>query len=336
MSNKDTIQQWIDDNLDSSQDHRSKHVLKPNSRAMSPKMAMVKNLLRQMFEDDTYNTASCMMTDDTIGLDAYIGKKLYKQLSDINEPNLDAMIKNLERYGSTVINIPMPVMKDNDGNSQQLENICLTIDDKEYTIKPEISNTIAVVINKNNNAVISKASTPTLLSVLERSHISSAYPSVKQSKPAIGKQPATKAANINLTIAMILYQGDMLRGLPVYEQMAWLTSNTKEIEDYYPNRTIYPRSKCINFENVYGETNEITHETKSYDVKFDNNGAWYRTTMPPWVRNQQKWCNLDEYQGDSDGMNRLKNKYRQMLNNDTELKEELTTPNIQQNIGMEY
>lgn len=336
MNGADTIQQWIGDNLDSSRDHRSKHVLKPNNRALSPKMAMVKNLLRQMFNDDTYNTASCMMTSDIMGLDAYIGKKLYKQLSDIDDTSLNTMIENLKRYGSTTINIPMPVMKDNAGNSQQLESICLTIDDEEYTIKPEISNTIAIIISKNNDAIISKTSTPTLLSVLERSHISSAYPSVKQSKPAIGKQPATEAANINLTIAMILYQGDMLRGLPVYEQMAWLTSNTKEIEDYYPNRTIYPRSKCINFENVYGETNEITHETKSYDVKFDNNGAWYRTTMPPWVRNQQKWCNLDEYQGDSDGMNRLKNKYRQMLDNDPELKEELTMPDMQQSADMEY
>lgn len=333
MNNTDAIWRWIGDNLDSSQNHRSKHVLKPNSRALSPKMAMVKTLLQQMFANSTYNTASCMMTSDILGLDAYIEKQLHEQLSSIGDHGLNTMIENLKRYGSTTINIPMPVMKDNTGNSQPLENICLTIDDEEYTIKPEISNTIAVVISKDKNAIISKASTPTLLSVLERSYISSTYPSVKQTNPAIGKTPKTKPANINMSIAMILYQGDMLRNLPVYEQMAWLTSNTEEIEEFYPDRTIYPRSECIKFENVYGETDENTHETKSYDVRFNNNGAWYRTHMPS---RQLAWHSLDEYQGKSEGMARLKNKYQQMLNNDPKLKEQLSTPNIQQNTGMEY
>ena len=188
------IQEWIAANLQRSREHRKKHVLANHHIPVTTmrRTALAGQLITNMLQDETYTTSSGFNNTDIFKIDSYIAREIYKKLSKIKQNELLQITDDLSRHGSAIINIPMPAVQDSDKNIHILDNICLTRNPEEHSIKIQTSDRIAIVINKNKDTYIPANTILSLQQILNKTHIASTYPATEDSEPSIGKPANTK------------------------------------------------------------------------------------------------------------------------------------------------
>lgn len=333
------LKAWVMSEINKSADHRNKHmlILSTAPKQISKQTALTGQLFKTILLDDNRNKASGVLETNRNTLDKYLARTLYARLlktfSDEkkNKATINELANNLIQNLPIRINMPLPA---------SMPTICLSVDKDNYKIKAQQSNT-AVAIIKNHGPIGKRGDIPDLDWILQSSYLASIYP-VTSKTSALGNLPHVEDVHVDIPTAMLECNGNILRRMPIYERMAWLTSNIEEINKYYPNdaRSINHRFKTITFTTI--DQHEKDGLIESYDVSFGSYGGQYRNHVfhknhpEENLANDKSWHGINDYQGATEAISTLKRYYKQMLNHDPQLKVTLEYTKQQINNEFEY
>ena len=335
------LQIWVLNEINKSANHRNTHMLTMinNINKMSKQTMLTGQLMHRILTDNSCNASSGIVYTNQHKLDGYMANMLYRQLANIfenekdNKNQINKLVDNINDGESTEINIPL---------TAALPSICLTADKHNYTITSQSSNMAVAIINSDGpNGKFGDI--PALDWILQSSYLSTIYPTVSTNQPTLGSIPQIQSIYVDIPTALLEYNGDVLKRMPIYKRMAWLTSDINEINTLYPgeSRSISPRFKTISFTAVdQHKTNDGIIE--SYDVSFGEYGGQYRKhafhpgRLDENIARDNKWHDINEYQGAAQTISTLKRRCTQMLDHDPQLKVELAYTKERMDNGYTY
>ena len=335
------LQTWVLKEINKSANHRNAHMLIPqnNSHKIPNQTALTGQLIRRALLDDTCTISSGVIYTNRHNLDKYMANMLYHKLSNIfknennNKDTIYKFIYNVSHEIPIKINIPL---------TAAMPSVCLTINKNNYTVTSQSSNMAVMIIN-NHGPNGTFGNIPTLDWIIQSSYLSTIYPTISTMQPTLGGIPQIQSIHVDIPTALLEYNNDILKQMPIYERMAWLTSDINEINTLYPSesRSISPRFKTIHFTIVdQHETNDGIIE--SYDVDFGQYGGQYRKHAfhkghpEENIARDKQWHDINEYQGATQTISTLRRRFTQMLDHDPQLKAELAYTKEHMNNGYTY
>lgn len=313
---------WIYANLTTNRYHNTKHVLDKPEREfpINPQEMATAQALSLMLANYRYNRASMFLTDNPSMITDATHSNLYALMSDssINNRMLDLMQNDYP----VIINVKMPKVNPDNPSSPLLGGMYFELNRSNILYDQEATNAFAVVLNPNNeyeaSPILDNWPSSDFEGALDNYHIATIYPTIDYYTDTIGLKPLHKPVNPEVDMTRVINYIDprLLSNMPMYERMAWLTSNNVENKENHISRTLNRNMHFLTLEDVGNETTANGEHVYGHRIRVNDTQAQYAPEDPRFNKSRNMlWHDLTEYNGNNEFMQNMRDRYIWLLNN---------------------
>ena len=322
---QNTTSDWLYANITLNRHHNSKHFLNmqmQNEDDTYGEIAIAQSL-SLMISNPRYDASSTFLTYNQSLLNKAIHEKGYELLSNPKFHN--TLMRRMQDKRPISLNIKMPIIP-NSSTPQLLGGIHLQLDRTNILYNQTATNTFAVILNPNNEydlpLILDNLPASDFELALEDYHIASVYPTIDYRPGTIGIEPLYKPVNLQADMTHIVNYIDpnLLSNMPMYERMAWLTSDNAENKANHISRTLNRHMHFLTLEDVGNTMTASGEHIYGHRIRVDDTQAQYAPEDPRFNKSRNMlWHDLTEYNGDNELMQNMRDRYIWLLDNTDDL-----------------